>query len=138
MPRSKLVSATCSLLLLWRSCNRELRWLGSSRPARCCELGSDCSATSCRGSIEDVVGVNPPYVRTFEGGLLGTVGGTAIAPGVPNSAIDAVVAANQTFTSGFPLGQLSCASTLVNPATCLPPVAMTAVQDGKLHAPYFM
>src|SRR5467141_1350929 len=90
------------------------------------------------GSIADVVGVNPPYVKTFQGGLLGTVGGTAIAPGVPNSAIDATVAANQTFSSGFAQGQLSCASAQANPATCLPPVAITAVPDGKLHAPYFM
>ena len=44
-------------------------------------------------------------------------GGTAIAPGVPNSAVDATVAANQTFTSGFPQGQLSCASPQANPAT---------------------
>ena len=28
------------------------------------------------GAIADVVGVNPPYVSTFQGGLLGTVGGT--------------------------------------------------------------
>ena len=90
------------------------------------------------GAIADVVGVNPPYVQTFQGGLLGTVGGTAIAPGVPGSAIDATVAANQTFSSGFGQGQLSCASTQSNPATCLPPVAITAVPDGKLHAPYFM
>ena len=90
------------------------------------------------GSIADVVGVNPPNVQTFQGGLLGTVGGTAIAPGVPNSAVDATVAANQTFSSGFTQGQLSCASAQANPATCLPPVAMTAVPDGKLHAPYFM
>ena len=90
------------------------------------------------GSIADVVGVNPPYVKTFQGGLLGTVGGTAIAPGVPNSAVDATVAANQTFSSGFQQGQLSCASAQANPATCLPPVAITAVPDGKLHAPYFM
>ena len=90
------------------------------------------------GSIADVVGVNPPYVKTFQGGLLGTVGGTAIAPGVPNSAVDATVAANQTFSSGFTQGQLSCASAQANPATCLPPVAITAVPDGKLHAPYFM
>jgi hypothetical protein len=48
------------------------------------------------------------------------------------------VAANQTFSSGFASGQLSCASTQANPATCLPPVAITAVPDGKLHAPYFM
>jgi Carboxypeptidase regulatory-like domain len=90
------------------------------------------------GTIADVVGVNPPYVQTFQGGLLGTVGGTALAPGVPNSAVGATVAANQTFSSGFPQGQLSCASALSNPATCLPPVNITAVPDGKLHAPYFM
>jgi len=90
------------------------------------------------GSIADVVGVNPPYVKTFQGGLLGTAGGTAIAPGVPDSAVDAAVAANQTFTAGFPQGQLSCASSLANSATCLPPVAITAVPDGELHAPYFM
>jgi hypothetical protein len=90
------------------------------------------------GTIADVVGVNPPYVKTFQGGLLGTVGGTAVAPGVPNSAIDATVAANQTFSSGFAQGRLSCASALANPATCLLPVAITAVPGGKLHAPYFM
>jgi hypothetical protein len=90
------------------------------------------------GTVADVVGVNPPYVKTFQGGLLGTAGGTAIAPGVANSAVDATIAANQAFTSGFSQGQLSCASAQANPATCLPPVATTAVPDGKLHAPYFM
>jgi hypothetical protein len=90
------------------------------------------------GSIADIVGFNPPYVKSFEGGLLGTVGGTAIAAGVPNSAIDATAAANETFTSGFLQGQLSCASTQANPAKCLRPVAITAVPSGELHAPYFM
>jgi hypothetical protein len=89
------------------------------------------------GTIADVVGFNPPYVKTFQGGLLGTVGGTTIAPGVPNSAIDATVAANQSFSSGFTQGQVSCASAQAHPA-CLPRVAITAVPDGKLHAPYFM
>jgi hypothetical protein len=90
------------------------------------------------GSVADLIGTNPPYDKTFQGGLLGSVGGTAIAPGVPNGAVDATVAANQRFSLGFPQGQLSCASPQANPATCLPPVAMTAVPDGKLHAPYFM
>lgn len=90
------------------------------------------------GSIADLIGVNPPYSQTFQGGLLGTVGGTTIAPGVPGSAIDATIAANQIFRSGFAKGELSCASLLSNPNTCLQPVAMTAVPDGKLHAPYFM
>ena len=90
------------------------------------------------GSVADLIGMNPPYVQTFQGGLLGTVGGTAIAPGVPNSAIDATITANQRFTTGFAQGQLSCASALSNSATCLPPVAITAVPNGTLHAPYFM
>ena len=90
------------------------------------------------GDVADMIGMNPPYVQTFQGGLLGTVGGTAIAPGVQNSAVDAAVAANQRFTSSFWQGQLSCASALANRATCLPPVAITAVPTGELHAPYFM
>jgi Carboxypeptidase regulatory-like domain len=90
------------------------------------------------GTVADLVGMNPPYVRTFQGGLLGTAGGTSIAPGVPNSAVDATIAADQRFTSGFAQGQLSCASLLANPSSCLPPVAITAVPSGRLHAPYFM
>jgi hypothetical protein len=79
------------------------------------------------GTVADLIGTNPPYDKTFQGGVLGSVGGAAIAPGAPNSAVGALVAANQTFTSGFPQGQPS-----------LPPVAITAIPDGKLHAPYFM
>ena len=90
------------------------------------------------GSVADVVGFNPPYVKTFQGGLLGTVGGTTNAPGIPNSAVDATVEANQSFTTGFTRGELSCAAALANPALCLPPVAITAVPEGQLHAPYFM
>ncbi len=90
------------------------------------------------GTIADVVGNNPPYVQTFQGGLLGTVGGTTIAPGVPDSALDAVAAAHKIFTSGFPLGAYSCVSTLANPETCIPPVNITAVPSGELHAPFFM
>jgi hypothetical protein len=90
------------------------------------------------GSVADLIGVNPPYSKTFQGGLLGNVGGTEIAPGVQNSAVDATIAANQTFSSGFAQSQLSCASSNANPNTCLQPVAITAVPDGKLHAPYFM
>src|SRR5579871_407695 len=90
------------------------------------------------GSVADLVGTNPPYSKTFQGGLLGSVGGTAIAPGVPNSAIDATATANQRFNSGFAQGEVSCASPLANRNSCLPPIAITAVPDGQLHAPYFM
>jgi hypothetical protein len=88
------------------------------------------------GTVADLVGTNPPYDKTFQGGVLGSVGGTAIAPGATNSAVNATIAANQTFAAGFPQGQLSCPQP--NPASCLPPVAITAIPDGKLHAPYFM
>ena len=90
------------------------------------------------GSIADIVGVNPPYDRTFQGGLLGTAGGTAIAGGVPNSAVDATVAANQAFGRGFSQGWLSCAAPQANSGACVPPVAITALPDGTLRAPYFM
>lgn len=102
------------------------------------------------GSIADLVDVNPPYVRTFQAGLLGTVGKastagcdsvlgcTAISPGVPNSAIDAMAAANQAFGAGFASGQLSCASPNANAEACLPPVAITAMPNGTLRAPYSM
>jgi len=90
------------------------------------------------GSVVDLVGVNPPYSNTFQGGLLGRVGGTAIAPGVRNSAIDETALSNQQFVSGFAKGELSCASPMSNPNSCLPPISITAVPDGKLHAPYFM
>jgi Carboxypeptidase regulatory-like domain len=90
------------------------------------------------GSVADLAGANPPYVNTFQGGLLGTVGGLAIAPGVPGSAVDATAAADQSFLAGFGQGDLSCMSPLANRNACLPPVSITAVPDGKLHAPYFM
>ncbi len=90
------------------------------------------------GSVADFVGGNPPYVNTFQGGLLGTVGGVAIAPGVTNSAVDATATAARNFVGGFSQGELSCASALANRLACLPPVSMMAVPDGELHAPYFM
>jgi carboxypeptidase family protein len=90
------------------------------------------------GTVADLIGTNPPYDKTFQGGVLGSVGGTAIAPGGPDSAVQATMTANQIFTSGFPQGQLSCASPQSSPSSCLPPVGITAVPDGKLHSPYFM
>src|ERR1700678_3966886 len=39
------------------------------------------------GTVADLVGTNPPYDKTFQGGVLGSVGGAAVAPGAPHSAI---------------------------------------------------
>lgn len=89
------------------------------------------------GTLADLIGSNPPTINTFQGGLFGQAGGLAIAPGVPNSAVDATIRANQSFLNGFRQGRLSCAAAGADPRACLPPVGLTAV-DSKLRAPYFM
>ena len=89
------------------------------------------------GSLIDALAPNPPFVNTFQGGLLGPAGGLAIAPGVPNSAIDATAAANQAFLEGFQSTELSCASPNANPRACLPAVNATALPPGGLAVPYY-
>jgi hypothetical protein len=111
-----------------------LAW--QARPGLVVRSGFGLFSDLLPGSVADLTGANPPYVNTFQGGLLGTVGGLGVAPGVPGSAPDAVAAANRSFLSGFAAGQLSCASSAAVP--CLPPVSLTAVPTGKLRAPYFM
>ncbi len=81
---------------------------------------------------------NPPSNATFSGGLFGSVGGIAIAPGVPNSAVDAAVAANQQFQANFAGGSLSCASPLATPGTCVPRVRFSELQGGREEYPYSM
>jgi hypothetical protein len=90
------------------------------------------------GSLIDALAPNPPFVNTFQGGLLGPAGGSAIAPGVPNSAVDATAAANQAFLAGFRSGTLSCASALAKASTCLPPISVTALPSGGLAVPYYL
>jgi hypothetical protein len=90
------------------------------------------------GSLIDAVASNPPFVNTFQGGLLGSAGGLAIAPGVPNSAVDATATANQAFLAGFRNGTRSCASARANPIGCLPPVSVTALPPGGLAVPYYL
>jgi hypothetical protein len=111
-------------LVIWQP-RTALAWLIA--PKTVLRSGFGVFSDLLPGSIVDMIASNPPYVNTFQGGLLGQAGGLAIAPGVPNSAIDATIAANQAFLSGFRSGSLS-----------LPPVALTAVPDGELHAPYFL
>jgi hypothetical protein len=108
------------------------------RPGTVIRTGFGLFSDLLPGSVVDTIGSNPPYVNTFTGGLLGTVGGVAIAPGVPNSAVDATAAANRTFQSDFQQGGLSCASPHANAGACLQPISITAVPTGRLHEPYFM
>ena len=89
------------------------------------------------GSVADLIGTNPPYDKTFQGGLLGSVGGTAIAPGSSEQCSRCNHCRKSDFYLGIPPRAAFVAFHRQVPA-CLPPVAITAVPDGKLHAPYFM
>ena len=131
--RDKLFASTP--LLLWQP-RTAIAW--QFAPKTVLRTGFGVFSDLLPGSIVDLIASNPPYINTFQGGLLGQAGGLAIAPGAPNSAVDATVAANRAFLSGFQRGALSCASASADPKTCLPAVALAAVPDGQLRAPYFL
>ena len=102
------------------------------------------------GSVADLIGVNPPYDKTFQGGALGTVGTAGSAGCNRCSAAQRSRPECPTARSTqpwppirFSLRDFRRASFPAHlhrqiPQACLPPVAITAVPDGKLHAPYFM
>ena len=131
--RDKLFASTP--LLLWQP-RTAISW--QFAPNTVLRTGFGVFSDLLPGSIVDSIAANPPYINTYQGGLLGQAGGLAIAPGVPNSAVDATVAANQAFLNGFQRGVPSCAAASADPKTCLPPVALTAIPDGQLRAPYFL
>ena len=81
---------------------------------------------------------NAPFDASFNGGIFGAVGGIGIAPGVPGSSVDAVVAANQQFQANFAGGALSCASALSSPATCIPQVNFATFSGSTRKYPYSM
>ncbi len=82
--------------------------------------------------------LNAPFNAEFGGGLIGAAGGVGIAPGVPGSAVDAAVAANQKFQANFAGGALSCPSANSSPATCVPPVDFRVLFNGRPKYPYSM
>jgi len=131
--RDRLFASTP--LLLWQP-RTAIAW--QFAPRTVLRTGFGVFSDLLPGSIVDLIAANPPYITTYQGGLLGRAGGLAIAPGVPDSAVDATVTANQAFLNGFQQGAPSCAAASADPKTCLPPVALTAIPDGQLRAPYFL
>jgi hypothetical protein len=77
--------------------------------------------------IADLGATNPPYAPAFVGGINGQVGGVAIAPGVPNSAVDATIAANKSFQNAFTSGSISPLA-----------VNLNTFPSGTLKTPYFL
>ncbi len=87
--------------------------------------------------IADLASSNAPYAPTFVGGLFGQVGGSAIAPGVPGSAVDATQAANTQFQSLFRPGGAPCAGIAPGAATCPLAVSLNTFPSGTLKTPYY-
>lgn len=87
--------------------------------------------------IADLAATNPPYSPAFTGGLYGQVGGTAIAPGVPGSSIDAMAAANQALQASFASESSSCSNLAADAATCPLAVALNTFPSGTLKMPYY-
>jgi hypothetical protein len=88
--------------------------------------------------IADLGATNPPSAPVFVGGINGQVGGVGIAPGVANSAVDAIVAANHSFQSAFATGSAPCAGLKAGAAICPLAVNLNTFPSGTLKTPYFL
>ena len=88
--------------------------------------------------VADLGATNPPYAPVFVGGINGQVGGVGIAPGVPNSAVDATAEASQSFQTVFRSGGAPCAGLPVGAPTCPLAVRLNTFPSGTLKTPYFL
>ncbi len=88
--------------------------------------------------IADLGATNPPYAPVFVGGINGQVGGVGIAPGVPDSAVDATEQANRSFQSVFRSGGAPCAGLPAGAPTCPLAVGLNTFPSGTLKTPYFL
>jgi hypothetical protein len=87
--------------------------------------------------IADLAAMNAPNDPTFVGGIGGQVGGVSIAPGVPGSAIDAVVNANDLFQTTFHASGAPCIGIQAGAATCPLAVGLNTFPSGTLKTPYY-
>jgi hypothetical protein len=85
------------------------------------------------GQVADLGATNAPYDPQFTGGLAGQVGGVGIAPGVDDSAVDAITSANTSFQRSFAAGSSSCEG-----GSCPLAVGLNTFPSGKLKTPYFL
>jgi Carboxypeptidase regulatory-like domain len=88
--------------------------------------------------IADLGATNPPYAPVFVGGINGQVGGIGIAPGVPDSAVDATAKANQSFQTVFRRGGAPCAGLAAGAPICPLAVGLNTFPSGTLKTPYFL
>ena len=81
--------------------------------------------------------INAPNDASFTGGIGGQAGGLGIASGVPGSAVDATVSANNSFQTAFRSGGAPCAGIQPGAPTCPLAVALNTFPSGTLKTPYY-
>ena len=81
--------------------------------------------------------MNAPNDPSFTGGIGGQVGGLGIAPGVPESAVDAAASANKSFQTTFSSGGAPCAGIQPGAPTCPLAVSLNTFPTGTLKTPYY-
>jgi len=104
MKPSRLISAICFRLHRWPILQPRMAIAWQFEPKSVFRTGFWDFQRYLAGHGGGPDRTNPLTTRRFREAVLGSVGGTAIAPGVPNSAVDATMTANQIFTSGFSSG----------------------------------
>jgi hypothetical protein len=87
--------------------------------------------------IADLASTNAPYAPSFVGGLGGQVGGVAIFPGVPGSAVDALASANKALQSSFSAGAPPCTGIASGDAVCPLAVGLNTFPTGTLKTPVY-
>jgi len=98
-------------------------------------------AQTLESSPSFVTSANPPSQVQVQTGIDTTIGGSSIASGVPNSALDAAANALRNFETDFFNGALSCASPLAPPNDCLAPITFQEYPGdgtGRMRNPYTM
>jgi carboxypeptidase family protein len=120
-------------LIIWQP-RAAIAW--EVRPKTVLRVGAGVFTNPIMGFLPSYLDENAPSDVFFQGGLFGPVGGSAIAPGVPDSAIDAAGAADQAFQAGFANGALSCASSMAG-ANCIPQVSFTTFESKRQKLPMF-
>lgn len=113
----------------------------SIRPSTVLRAGFGVFAQALETSHSFFTDENAPTRTSVTTGLHSTIGGSSIAPGVPNSAVDAAANALSNFETDFVSGALSCASPLAAPDNCLAPVVVTDYAGdgtGRMQYPYTM
>jgi len=106
-------------------------------PATVAHAGFGVFSDIIPAQLADLAATNAPYAPTFVGGIGGQVGGTGIAPGVANSAVDATNDANRSFQSIFSAGASPCSGIAVGAPTCPLAVGMNTFSSGTLKTPYY-